>query len=280
MAYRSLGTLGFSYGVGLAAALALVVGCGGGGGRGGGDGGSGGSGGSGSGASGSGGSGNGSGEGGAGAGSTGSGFGACDNAPTFEGDGTYYAANGSGACSFDASSDAPLLVGAMNAEDYANSGVCGACAQVKGPNGEVTVRIVDLCPECVHGDIDLSPDAFAKLAPLEDGRIPISWQFVPCDGQGPIVYHFKEGSNQWWTAVQIRNHRNAIAKLEWKSDDGAWHEVQRLDYNYFVEDKGMGPGPYTIRVTDVYGSVLEDSGIPFVEAGDAPGQGQFPACGM
>ena len=94
MAYRTIRSLGISYGVGLAAALALVVGCGSGS-SGGGEGG-GGSGGSGNGGSGSGGSGN----GGSGAGSTGSGFGACDDAPTFEGEGTYYAANGSGACSF------------------------------------------------------------------------------------------------------------------------------------------------------------------------------------
>ncbi|UQA54988.1 expansin EXLX1 family cellulose-binding protein [Polyangium aurulentum] len=205
-------------------------------------------------------------------------FGACDGSPTYEGEGTYYAATGAGACSFDASSDNPLLVGAMNAPDYANSGVCGACAHVKGPEGEVTVRIVDLCPECAHGDIDLSPQAFELLAPLEKGRIPISWQFVPCGASGPIVYHFKEGSNEWWSAVQIRNHRNAIEKLEYKADDGSWRSVGRLDYNYFVEEKGMGPGPYTFRVTDVYGNVLEDSGIPFVVAGDAPGKAQFPAC--
>ena len=67
---------------------------------------------------------------------------------------------------------------------------------------------------------------------------------------------------------------------KWKSDDGAWHDVARVDYNYFVDDSGMGPGPYTVRVTDVYGNVLEDSGIPFVEAGDSAGQGQFPVCGM
>ncbi len=210
--------------------------------------------------------------------STGSGASACGNAATFTGDGTYYAATGDGACSFGPSSDKPLLVGAMNAPDYANSGVCGACAHIQGPNGEVTVRIVDLCPECKHGDIDLSPDAFEKLAPLPDGRIAISWQFVPCDVSGPIVYHFKEGSNQWWSAVQIRNHRHAIAKFEWQSSDGVWHDVPRVDYNYFIDDKGMGPGPYTFRVTDVEGGVVEDSGIPFMEAGDVPGKTQFAAC--
>lgn len=204
---------------------------------------------------------------------------ACGNATTFTGEGTYYAATGNGSCSFGPSSDKPLLVGAMNAPDYDNSNVCGACAHVKGPKGEVTVRIVDLCPECKHGDIDLSPEAFEQLAPLVDGRIAISWQFVPCNVTSPIVYHFKEGSNQWWSAVQIRNHRHAIAKFEWKSADGVWHDVPRVDYNYFIDDKGMGPGPYTFRVTDVEGGVVEDTGIPFVEAGDAQGKAQFPACG-
>lgn len=213
-------------------------------------------------------------------GSTGSGPSACANAVTFEGEGTYYAATGDGACSFGASADNPLLVGAMNAPDYDNSNVCGACAHLKGPEGEVTVRIVDLCPECAHGDIDLSPAAFEKLAPLEKGRIPITWQFVPCDVSGSVVYHFKEGSNQWWSAVQVRNHRFAITKFEWKSEDGVWHDVPRVDYNYFVDAGGMGPGPYTFRVTDVEGGVVEDTGIAFVEAGDVPGKSQFAACGM
>jgi expansin len=94
---------------------------------------------------------------------------------------------------------------------------------------------------------------------------------------GPIVYHFKEGSNQWWTAVQIRNARFAIAKFEFQKD-GQYVAVNRLDYNYFVADAGMGPGPYDFRVTDVEGNVLEDKGIPFKEAGDEPGASQFPAC--
>lgn len=214
-----------------------------------------------------------------GSGSTSSGnASACANAMTFTGDGTYYDANGNGSCSFGVSSDKPLLIGAMNTPDYNNSNVCGACAHVKGPNGEVTVRIVDQCPGCASGDIDLSPEAFELLAPLPEGRIDISWQYVPCDVSGPISYHFKEGSHQWWSAVQIRNHRHAIAKFEFKSDDGVWHDVPRVDYNYFVYDKGMGPGPYTFRVTDVEGGVVEDTGIPFVEAGDSAGKSQFPAC--
>jgi len=40
----------------------------------------------------------------------------------------------------------------------------------------------------------------------------------------------------------------------------------------------MGEGPYTFRLTDVLGQVIEDSGIPFVDSGDAPSAAQLPAC--
>ena len=198
------------------------------------------------------------------------------DASTHQGDGTYYDATGAGNCSFPAT-PGDLMVGAMNQTDYQGSAACGSCAQIDGPDGSVTVRIVDRCPECKPGDIDLSPEAFAKLAPLEKGRIGISWRTVACPVAGNLVYHFKDGSNPWWTAVQVRNHRYPIASFEVKKD-GAYTKIQRLDYNYFVDDKGMGPGPYEFRVTDVLGNVIEDSGIPSLDDQDASGAGQFPGC--
>jgi hypothetical protein len=39
----------------------------------------------------------------------------------------------------------------------------------------------------------------------------------------------------------------------------------------------MGPGPYQFRVTDAYGNVLTDSGIPHRENGTIDGSAQFPA---
>jgi expansin (peptidoglycan-binding protein) len=64
---------------------------------------------------------------------------------------TYYDfASGDGACMFGPSPD-DLDVAAMNAEQWDGSRVCGACARVTGPAGQVVVRIVDLCPECRTG---------------------------------------------------------------------------------------------------------------------------------
>lgn len=196
--------------------------------------------------------------------------------PIHQGIATYYDATGAGACSFD-QSPGDLMVAAMNAEEWANSAMCGAFVHVDGQKGEVTVRIVDLCPECKAGHLDLSREAFARIADLPQGRVPISWQVVSPDVAGPIAYHFKDGSNQWWTAVQARNHRNPIAKFEYRTAGGQWVSVPRTSYNYFVQtNPGMGPGPYTFRVTDSYGNVLSDSGIPHVENGAVNGAGQFP----
>ncbi|MGE0327662.1 MAG: expansin EXLX1 family cellulose-binding protein [Polyangiaceae bacterium] len=201
----------------------------------------------------------------------------CGGEPEHTGEGTYYDADGSGNCSFDASPN-DLMVGAMNQTDYQGSATCGSCAAIDGPSGSVTVRIVDRCPECAPGDIDLSPQAFEKIAALSAGRVAISWKYVPCDVSGNVKYRFKEGSNQWWSAVQVRNHKNAIAKFEYDSGGGTFVEVPRENYNYFVQASGMGPGPYTFRITDVYGNQLTDSNIAFAEAQEVSGAGQFPGC--
>jgi expansin (peptidoglycan-binding protein) len=197
--------------------------------------------------------------------------------PIHQGIATYYNATGDGACMFGASPD-DLMVAAMNAEEYDNAAVCGSYVYVVGSQGAVTVRIVDLCPECKAGHLDLSQEAFALIAELYQGRVDITWQVVSPELDGPIAYHFKDGSNQWWTAVQVRNHRNPIAKLEYLNENNQWISVPRTSYNYFVQtNPGMGPGPYSFRVTDCYGNILIDSGIPHIENGTISGAAQFPS---
>ena len=196
--------------------------------------------------------------------------------PVHEGVASYYDADGGGSCMFGPSPD-DLMVAAMNEPDFGNADYCGAHVQVSGPEGTVNVRIVDMCPGCRVGLLDLSPQAFDKIGELHLGRVPITWKVISPDVSGPIAYHFKDGSNQWWTAVQIRNHRNPIAKFEFLDENGQWVSVGRSHYNYFIQTHpGMGTGPYTFRVTDSYGNVLVDSGIQHVEDGTVSGAAQFP----
>jgi expansin (peptidoglycan-binding protein) len=176
---------------------------------------------------------------------------------TYTGEGTWYDGTGEGNCMFDGTG--PLFA-AINHVDYQGSSTCGAYVRATGPDGTVTVQIVDQCPECPAGDLDFSPQAFDMIADLPDGRVPISWEVVSGGAIGNVQYRVKEGSSQWWLAIQARHIRNMVTKLEVQSG-GTWVVLKRESYNYFVAPSGMGVGPFTIRLTDIWGEQLVHSGV-------------------
>ncbi|WP_405620935.1 expansin EXLX1 family cellulose-binding protein [Streptomyces sp. NBC_00076] len=190
---------------------------------------------------------------------------------TYSGEGTFYGATGVGNCLYDAIGD--IAVAALNHADFDTSRMCGAYLQVKGPRGEITVKVVDRCPECRPGDIDLSEGAFARIADPVAGRVPITWKLVSPDISGPVAYRYKEGSSAWWCGIQVRNHRNPVTTLEIRAGS-TWRQLPRYAYNYFVSDNGTGCGS-DIRVTDVYGQVLTDTGITVTPGVDQSGRAQF-----
>ncbi|TYQ16603.1 UNVERIFIED_CONTAM: expansin (peptidoglycan-binding protein) [Acetivibrio alkalicellulosi] len=195
------------------------------------------------------------------------------------GGGTFYGTDGSGGnSSFDAAIpiNGIYYVAAMNTYDYGNSEISGACVEATGPDGTVRVIITDRLPEGNPGDIDFSESVFPLIANPILGRVPIYWRIVEADVEGPVIYHFKIGSNPYWTAVQIRNHRYPIAKFEYLNSEGEFEEVPREYYNYFVKESGMGRGPFTFRITDMYGQTLIDEDIELIETTNIPGKSQFP----
>ena len=205
---------------------------------------------------------------------------------------TYYLeADGTGNCMFDALPE-PQYVGALNNFDYntpeingksfPNATLCGAYAQVNGNKGSVTVKIVDRCLDsiCTSGHIDLSLEAFAAIDDPSRGYIPITWQLVSAPLSGPLAFRYKDGSSQWWTAVQVRNHRNPVAKLE-AFVQNTWKELPRQQYNYFVATSGLGKGYHTFRITDIFGNQLTEISTVFLDSYspnviDWQGKKQFP----
>ncbi len=174
---------------------------------------------------------------------------------------TFYDADGSGNCSFD-KSPGDLDVAALSMPEYAKSASCGACLRVTGPKGAITVRVVDSCPPCAASgvNVDLSESAFAKIAEPSRGRVAIEYQQVSCSGLGNVSYHFKDGSSEYWTAIQVRNHKHPIAKLEYKSGS-SFFAMKRESYNYFVAEEGVGAqsNGLTLRVTATDGQAFEET---------------------
>ncbi|WP_327723456.1 expansin EXLX1 family cellulose-binding protein [Streptomyces europaeiscabiei] len=185
---------------------------------------------------------------------------------TYSGEGTFYGATGVGNCLYDATGD--IAIAALNHTDYENARMCGAFIRVKGPRGELTVKIVDRCPECAPGDVDLGQQAFARIADPVAGRVPITWTLVSPDIGGPVAYRYKEGSTQWWCGIQVRNHRNPVATLEVRTGT-TWRQLPRQEYNFFVSADGTGCG------SDIHGQTLTDSGITLTPNTDQPGRAQF-----
>lgn len=102
---------------------------------------------------------------------------------SFTGDATYYNPSaGTNSCGTQ-SSDSDMMA-AMNVAQMGNGANpnanpnCGKKVAIKGPKGSVTVTIMDTCPGCKSGDIDLSPAAFDKIADQAQGRVPITWNWV------------------------------------------------------------------------------------------------------
>jgi expansin len=200
----------------------------------------------------------------------------CEAVEVRTGEATYYDADGGGACSFDPT-PGDLMVAAINAPEFAGSAACGVCVAVAGPRGAVTVRIVDLCPGCGEGHLDLSAEAFAQIADPAAGRVAITWRPVPCAVDGPVRYRWKEGTNPWWAAIQVRDHRHAIVSLDARPAGGAWRTLPREPYNYFVAADGLGDGAIDVRITDSEGESVEDA-IALGDAVEVAGAAQLPGC--
>ncbi|MDY7227469.1 expansin EXLX1 family cellulose-binding protein [Hyalangium rubrum] len=176
-----------------------------------------------------------------------------------------FSTDGTGNCNFEPTPNS-LIVAALNTNTYNQAAQCGACAEVEGPQGEsVVVRVIDVCPSCTENQLALSSQALGAIAPPESLQTTMRWRYVTCGVEGPVRYRFKEESGPYWTAVQVRNHRLPISKFEWQKD-GAWVEVKRESYNYFVETSGMGAGPVKVRITANDGQLLEDT-LPSIAGG-------------
>lgn len=165
-------------------------------------------------------------------------------------------------CSFPAGVPANDLYAAVGPDEWMASGGCGATLQVKGPKGSVRVMVTDKCPECEPGHLDLSQDAFAQLGDLSAGIIPISYEAVADPPlEGPLAVRVKEGASEFWIGFLVLNHGNALTSVELRASDGSWVPLQRTTYNYWLKADGAGPGPLTLRITDLQGHRTTVGGI-------------------
>jgi expansin len=182
-------------------------------------------------------------------------------AGTVSGIATHYVLTGLPNCSYPSQPSDQLFV-ALSPSEYNAAGGCGGYLEVTGPDGSVRVKVIDQCPECATGHLDLSEPAFAKLSPLGAGLIKVSYTYLTDPAlPGPITMVVKSGSSQYWLALLADNTGNPLTSVQVRNSSGSWISMARADYNYWIAQGGAGSGPFTVRLTDAAGNRATVSGI-------------------
>ncbi|MEM7601749.1 MAG: expansin EXLX1 family cellulose-binding protein [Verrucomicrobiota bacterium] len=207
-----------------------------------------------------------------------------DTTSTFGGQATVYdIGTGPGNCSIPVA-DAGNLYAAMNGVQYGNADWCGAWVEVTGAGGTATLIIIDQCPECGHGDLDLSSEAWNQIVGGIPRIEPITWKWVSAPGSpGPIRFFANGASNQFFLQLQPRNVVNPVLKLE-IFYSGSYVELTKdAEYRFTFEPGALIPEPITVRATDVFGNEVETENlfISSMQAGNGQsGSENFPPVGQ
>lgn len=177
-----------------------------------------------------------------------------------------------------------MEITALNPEDYNSYGVqaalAGAYLEVSGDKGSTIVYVTDLYPEGAPGALDLCPTSFDKIGDMVKGKIDIKWHVVAAPITGNVSYRIKEGSTRAWLAVQVRNHKYPVLKMEYY-ENGTWIDMKKMPWNHFVAENLSTTSP-KIRITDIRGYTLTDTISSIPEPGDTgpayilEGNVQFP----
>ncbi|OHE99526.1 rare lipoprotein A [Colletotrichum orchidophilum] len=188
---------------------------------------------------------------------------------TKQGRSTFYGGNLSGGtCSFTNYTIPSGLYGtAFSGQVWDSAAHCGACIKVTGPNGNsITAMIVDECPECDEGHLDLFQNAFTQLGTVSEGVISTSYEFVQCGITSPIRLHNKTGTSANWFSMQVVNPNEPVAKLEVSTDGGrTWQATNRQPYNFFEKPSGFKTDTVDVRVTSESGKTIIVNSVSVAE---------------
>ncbi|RLN55415.1 hypothetical protein BBJ29_002660 [Phytophthora kernoviae] len=187
----------------------------------------------------------------------------------FTGDGTAYTLGqpSAGNCNFMSALDlASTDYAALNDKQWDGLQNCGRCAEVScdddrcaDKSKSIVVQILDRCPECQYGDLDLSPTVFTALTGSTPSRYTVKWKFVDCPVQGNVNYCLKGGSNNYWTAVQPTNVATGVKSLQINGQDTT---MLSSAYYYLLDGASQTQTDLTsikISLTDVNGNSIEDT---------------------
>ncbi|KAF4028848.1 Lytic transglycosylase [Phytophthora infestans] len=203
----------------------------------------------------------------------------------FTGEGTTYGLTdpSGGNCNFmDYPQAAVSNFVAINKVQWDDSMSCGRCAQVTCTDPQCSGRsqesaivyVVDQCPGCNDGDLDLSPTVFEAITGMTPSKVEISWEFVTCPTSGNIKYCLKEGSNAFWAAIQPTH---TIVGVDSVTIDGKPTSMVASSFYFLLDGISTVKSDLShlkITLTSVSGETIEDV-LSFTDGNCVEGTSQF-----
>ncbi|KAL4115127.1 hypothetical protein PRIC2_014021 [Phytophthora ramorum] len=155
---------------------------------------------------------------------------------------------------------------AINKDQWDDTMNCGRCAVVKCVDSQCVspskaseiVYIIDQCPGCENGDLDLSPTVFEAITGLSYTILDIEWEFVTCPMDQKIEYCLKPGSSAYWAAIQPTNMAAGVDSV---TIDGKTASMVDSAYFFLLDGDSVATtdlSHVTIQMTSVTGEVIED----------------------
>jgi expansin len=172
---------------------------------------------------------------------------------------------GVGSCSFGPLAAGGLYV-SLGSAQYAGGSACGSYLEVSGPRGSVRAEVVDECPGCADGGIDMSEAAFSRIASPDAGTAQVSYRVVRDPRlPGPVELRVAPSASAAWLAVQVINNGNPLSSVQvtplGRGAKARWQSLVLDPDDYWAVPAGDGPGPFAFRITDVFGHQIVVRGI-------------------
>ena len=119
-----------------------------------------------------------------------------------------------------------------------------------------TLMIMDKCPECKHGDLDLSFPAYEDVTGRWPHRLKFEWKFVDCSTEfnygDKIRMDLKKGPNTWWRAFYFSMQRYPLVNVTLNG-----RPLTRNQFGFWNDWTELGPSPYKIALTAESGETVE-----------------------
>lgn len=150
----------------------------------------------------------------------------------------------------------------LSTSDYGRADLCGAYLDIQGPYGSVRALVVDRCAACAAGQLDLSAAAFEQIADPAAGVTQVGYRLVR-DPQPAreLTYEVRPDSTRTWFGILFGGTGNPLREAAVRpAAGGPLRPLTRLADNYWTIS-GSGLGPFTARVTDVFGNEAEIPGV-------------------